>query len=109
MQQVGTIMPAALKRRATMSERRLASPALPYEYRGRILFSGFLVKIRTRPRFARFWRRIDSMLKGNTVVNLIYQFPQSTQTNPDGILVLDWSGRDPYTQSAPLESNPGIA
>lgn len=42
-------------------------------------------------------------------MNLIYQFPQSTQTNPDGILVLDWGGRDPFAQSAPLQNNPAIA
>lgn len=42
-------------------------------------------------------------------MNLIYQFPQSTQTNPDGILVLDWDGRDPFAQSAPLQDNPALA
>jgi PKHD-type hydroxylase len=54
-------------------------------------------------------RHIDSPLKGKLAVNLIYQFPQSTQTNPDGILVLDWDGRDPFAQSAPLQDNPALA
>jgi len=38
-------------------------------------------------------------------VNLIYQFPQSTAAAPDGGTVLDFGGRDPFAQSAPLREN----
>jgi PKHD-type hydroxylase len=38
-------------------------------------------------------------------VNLIYQFPQSTATTPEGGTVLDWGGRDPFGQAAPLLEN----
>lgn len=44
-------------------------------------------------------------------MNLIYQFPQSIQSSPDGTLVLDWGGADPFGAGSPaaLRENPAIA
>jgi PKHD-type hydroxylase len=38
-------------------------------------------------------------------LNLLYQFPDSTAATPDGGAVLDWGGRDPFGQTAPLSEN----
>jgi PKHD-type hydroxylase len=38
-------------------------------------------------------------------MNLIYLFPESMETTPDGTLVLDWDGRDPFSQALPLAGN----
>lgn len=44
-------------------------------------------------------------------MNLIYQFPQSIQSGPDGSLVLDWGGADPFGSggAAHLRENAAIA
>ena len=42
-------------------------------------------------------------------MNLLYLFPESAQANERGDIVLDWGGRPPFAQSAPLESHGAIA
>jgi PKHD-type hydroxylase len=42
-------------------------------------------------------------------VNLLYLFPDTTEVNGVGDLVLDWGGRNPFAHSHPLESRGAIA
>lgn len=42
-------------------------------------------------------------------MNLIYQFPDSASATPAGDITLDWGGRDPFVQAAPLVNNGSIA
>ena len=59
--------------------------------------------------FAIFYYRKAVCLARKLAVNLTYQFPQSAQQHPDGTLVLDFGGKDPFNQSHPLEGNPSVA
>lgn len=46
-----------------------------------------------------------ALIRKKPLVNLLYQFPQASTTTSDGSAVLDWGGRDPFSQTAPLQAN----